>query len=615
MRITIITLLLLIVMQACKVNHSNHIRALNSSMHTFSNYDSATCKHLDWKAEIDFEKKQIRGIANWTFENKTNAPFIFFDIHDLTIEKVSINGKSVDYSLSKSDKEFGAALAIPLHENDKQVSIQYHTGDSATALQWLAPSQTAGKKLPYLFTQCETIHARSLLPCQDVPAIRITYNADLKVPKGMMAVMSAKNPQLKNATGDYHFEMEIPIPSYLIAIAVGDIEYKAIDARSGVYTEPSMLEKATEELSDIPSMMQSAEQLGGAYKWGNYDVLIAPPSFPIGGMENPRLTFATPTIIAGDKSLVSLIAHEMAHSWSGNLVTNATWNDVWLNEGYTTYFERRIMETIAGKEYNDMLWELGYQDMESDFKDLGMDSPDTKLYIDLKGRHPENGFTNIPYEKGAVFLKMLEENIGRKKFDTYMNNYFQTNAFVPMTTEKCIAFMDAYLFKNDATLKKNLMINEWIFNAGLPKNCPHKNPARFEQVDRQRKLFEKNGDIKSLNTKLWSTHEWLQLLRKLPHPLALDKMQKLDDAFKLTGISNCEIAAEWYKLAISSNYKNAFVAMEFFLSSVGRKKFLEPLYREMMNTHEGKIMGKSIFEKSKLNYHPQTAKKIEGVLK
>jgi len=594
--------------------HKINNRPLNEVMHTFSNYDSVPCKHLNWQAKVNFETKQITGIATWTFENKNNSPYIYFDTYDLSIQHVTINQQNIDYSLGKPNKEFGTCLGIPIGSNDSIVSIEYTTGANATALQWLAPLQTAGKKLPYLFTQCETIHARSLLPCQDLPALRVTYQADIEVPKGMMAVMSAKNPQAKNESGKYHFDMEIPIPTYLIALAVGDISYKAIDARSGVYTEPSMLDKAAAELSDIPMMMAAAEKLGGPYKWGNYDVLIAPPSFPIGGMENPRLTFATPTIIAGDKSLVSLIAHEMAHSWSGNLVTNATWNDVWLNEGFTTYFERRIMEAISGKDYNDMLWELGYQDMESDFKDLGMDSPDTKLYVDLKGRHPENGFTNIPYEKGAVFIKMLEENMGRKKFDAYLNNYFQTNAFVPMTTKKCLAFMQQYLFENDIKIKEKLHIQDWVFSPGLPNNCPHKNPIRFEKVDTARKLFEQSGDVKNLVTTNWTTHEWLQLLRKLPHPLDHTKMNALDNAFQLTGISNCEIADEWYKLSISSNYEKAYPAMQDFLGKVGRKKFLEPLYREMMNTEANQKMAKDIFKQSKDNYHPQTAKKIKGII-
>ncbi|MBP6624292.1 MAG: M1 family metallopeptidase [Chitinophagaceae bacterium] len=587
---------------------------LNKAMQTYSNYEQVKTTKLSWKYKVDFEKKEISGTAIWSFKNLSKAKNIIFDTYDLTIEKVLVDNKEVKYSLSKLDEVYGSGLLIPIHENDSVVIIQYHTGAKATALQWLAPSQTAGKKLPYLFTQCESIYARSLVPCQDVPAIRISYEADAEVPVGMMAVMSAENPTVQNKEGKYHFNMDIPIPTYLIALAVGDISYQPIDSRSGVYTETCMLQETAKELSDIPNMMKAAEELGGPYKWGKYDVLVAPPSFPIGGMENPKLTFATPTIIAGDKSLVSLIAHEMAHSWSGNLVTNATWDDIWLNEGFTTYFERRIMEKISGKSYNDMLWELGYQDLQSDLKDLGNDHPDTRLRIELQGRHPEEAFTNIPYEKGAVFLRMLEENVGREKFDPFINTYFQSHAFIPMTTKACLDFMDQTLFKDDTSLKATLKINEWVYEPGLPDNCPHTFPERFKQVNEAVSKFENGGKANEIQTKNWSTHEWLQMLRKLSHPLLVEKMKDLDQQFKFTGIGNCEIADEWYKLAINSNYEAAYPAMEVFLSKVGRKKFLEPLYSAMMNTDKGKLMAKSIFEKSKENYHPQTASKINKLI-
>jgi leukotriene-A4 hydrolase len=614
MRIQIIITFLSLSLIACQQKTSKPPIPFNADRSTFSNYDSVTTTHCEWKAAVDFDKETIHGTATWSFINKTKAKFIRFDNYDLNIQKVSVNGRPVEFFTNNFNEEYGSGLAIPILENDSLVQIDYSTGAKAKALQWLTPSQTAGKIKPYLFTQCESMQARSLLPCQDVPAIRITYNAEVQVPKGMLALMSAKNPTQKNETGLYHFEMEIPIPSYLIALAIGDIEYKAIDEKSGVYTEPSMLANAAAELSDIPKMMQAAEAICGPYKWGKYDVLVAPPSFPIGGMENPRLTFATPTIIAGDKSLVSLIAHEMAHSWSGNLVTNASWCDLWLNEGYTTYFERRIMESIAGKSYNEMLWELGYQDMLSDFESLGKNNPDTKLRLDLNGRNPDNAFSNIPYEKGAIFLKMLEENMGREKFDAYLNTYFQDNAFTPMTTEKCLAIMDEHLFKGDTVQRNNLKVKEWVYAAGLPDNYNRVNPERFNIVDKERLAFEKSGQAKNIKTKDWTTHEWLQFLRKLNRPLTIEKMQDLDNTFALTKSGNSEIADEWFKLAISADYSAAYPAMESFLNSVGRKKFLEPLYREMIKTPKGKEMANRIFEQSKNNYHPLTALRIQSVL-
>lgn len=583
-------------------------------MQTYSNYDSVTCKHLDWKVAINFEQKIISGTATWTFDNKFNAPTLRMDNNDLSIESVSVNGRNVTFTVGSSFESFGQGLEIPIQAGDSIVQITYKTSANASAIQWLAPSQTAGKKLPYLFTQCESIHARSLLPCQDVPAIRITYNAQVQTPKGMMAVMSAHNPQQRNPDGNYRFEMEIPVPTYLIALAVGDISFKAINDRSGVYTEPSLLEFAAKELSDIPNMMKAAEELGGPYRWGHYDVLIAPPSFPIGGMENPRLTFATPTILAGDKSLVTLIAHEMAHSWSGNLVTNATWNDLWLNEGFTTYFERRIMEKIAGKSYNDMLWELGYQDLQSDLKDFGNKSPDTKLRIDIGNRHPEDAFTNIPYEKGAVFIRLIEETVGRDKFDVFLNNYFQSHAFQPMTTEMCLAYMDEHLFKEHPDWKNKINIHEWVYGTGLPTNCPHTFPERFNQVNEKLKAIPTGYVINKEDTKNWTTHEWLHFLRGLPHPAKPALLVQLDRDFDLTNTTNSEIAMEWFRLGINSNYDVGLPKLEAFLSNVGRKKFLIPLYSELLANTRYQQTARELFKKYHENYHPQTASKIEGLL-
>lgn len=602
-------------LQGCAPADSGNVITLDPAMHTFSNYRSVRTKHLEWDVDVDFKHKRISGIATWTFQNTDSSKYIHFDTYDLSIRNAKVNGKAVQYYQTPFVKDYGSGLSIPIKPGDTVVSIEYHTGPQASALQWLSAAQTAGKKLPYLFTQCESIHARSLLPCQDVPANRITYHAVVGVPKDMMAVMSARNPTEKTADGIYNFTMEIPVPTYLIALAVGDIAYAPIDDRSGVYTEPVMLQKAAAELSDIPAMMKAAEALGGPYRWGKYDVLIAPPSFPIGGMENPRLTFATPTILAGDKSLVSLIAHEMAHSWSGNLVTNATWDDLWLNEGFTTYFERRIMEKISDPTYTDMMWELGYQDMLSDIDNLGKDHPDTRLHVELTKRHPGDAFSNIPYEKGAAFLRVIERTVGRERFDPWLNAYFSRFAFTPTTTADCLRYMDTTLFRTDSSLKQKIGVDTWVYQPGIPSNSIRETPLRFVKVEQALNNFKAGAAVTSLQTSSWSTHEWLHFLRNLPHPLALPRMKELDERFQLSVSTNSEIADEWYRLSIASGYQDAYAAMEEFLCTVGRKKFLEPLYLEMKKTPEGLKMAQRIFEKAKPNYHPQTAEKIEGLLR
>jgi len=577
--------------------------------HTSSNFDKATTKHLVWDAEINFDEKKINATAKWTFENKGTDELIL-DIKDISINKILVGSKEVKYKVRAGDEQ-GDALIIPIGKKDSIVEISYSAG-SGTAIQWLAKEQTAGKKMPYLFTQCESIYARTLVPCQDAPANRITYSATVKVPSGMMAVMSAKNPKEKNAEGIYTFEMELPIVTYMIALAAGDIEYQAIDERSGVYTEPSMLAKCARELEDIPSMIAAAERLGGPYLWGNYDVLVCPPSFPIGGMENPRLTFATPTIIAGDKSLVSLIAHELAHSWSGNLVTNSNWNDLWLNEGFTSYFEKRIMEEITDKEYTEMLWEIAYQDLQADLKEFkGEKWNDTRLKVDLKDRHPEESFSAIPYDKGALFLRTLEEAVGREAFDKWLTDYFAAHKFVPMNTGMAVKYME----ENLDLKKAGIDINEWIFQPGLPEKTAYVFPKRFEKIDAATKNFLDNPrNAEALSARSWSTHEWLYFLRKLPKPMDTKALRSLDASYVLTGIGNSEIADEWYLQAIASKYERAYPAMEKFLKSVGRKKFLEPLYEELVKTEEGKKMAKRILEEAAPNYHPLAAKKMRTIV-
>lgn len=582
--------------------------------HSLSNADSIEMKRLDLDIKVDMDRKQIQGSALWKINNKTNAKRLRLDTYDLTIDSVFVDGKKESFSLDSQIKFLGSALHIPVNGNSKSVKIYYRTGKNARALQWLEPQQTFDKKHPFLYTQSESIYARSWIPCADGPGIRFTYTARVSVPEGLMALMSAENPKEKNDTGVYHFKMDIPIPAYLMALAVGDISFKPIDDRTGVYAEPGMIDKARWEFEDVGKMVKTAEQLYGPYRWGRYDVLVAPPGFPIGGMENPKLTFCTPTIIAGDRSLVSLIAHELAHSWSGNLVTNATWDDFWLNEGFTDYFERRIMEQMMGKSYSDMLWELGYQDLVDNVKELGPTSKDTWLKLNLKGRDPDDGLTDIPYEKGSHFLKLIELNVGREQFDKFLARYFNEHAFKTITTEAFLAYLDTSLIKGNNDLKSKLKINEWVYGPGIPDNCPRAGQERFIKVDSERNKFLAGAPAAGLQTRNWTTHEWLHFLRKMPVDLPAVQMKKLDEAFNFTHTGNSEIADLWFIMSVRANYTAAYGAIEQFLSSVGRRKFLEPLYKEMMKSPRNAEMAVRLYSKYRKNYHPLAQESLDRIV-
>ena len=574
--------------------------------HSFAKTNEAVVKHLSWKAKIDFDTKVISAVATWTIENKSNSGQVIFDTRDLIIENIMVDGNtSSDYKLADTiagQSFLGSALIVDIPTSAKTVSITYKTSEGAAALQWLNAEQTRDKKFPFLFTQSQAILCRTWIPCQDGPGVRFTFDAQVEVPKGMIALMSAENPQKINENGIYHFKMEQPIPSYLMSLAVGDLAFKSVGNETGVYAEPSFVEACAWELSDMQNMLESAEKLYGKYQWGRYDVIVLPPSFPFGGMENPRITFATPTIIAGDKSLVALVAHELAHSWSGNLVTNANWNDFWLNEGFTVYFENRIMEAVYGKDYADMLQVLEYEGLVETVKDFGATSPDTHLKLKLEGRDPDEGVSDIAYNKGAYFLRLLESKVGREKWDVFVNGYFTTNAFSVMTTEDFIIYLNKNLIEPNKEKFADVNIDEWIYGPGIPANCPKVVSARFEKVDVILQGLSSENNIPVDQVKSWSTHEWLRFIYQLPDDISLEKMVYLDGLFKFTGTGNSEIADAWYELAIKRNYSVAYPAIDTFLCSVGRRKFLTPLYKAMIKTGQ-KDMAVRIYTKARPGYH------------
>lgn len=578
-------------------------------VHTQSNADRIPLKHLSLDIQVDFDQKRIAGKAHWTIENPGTQGRLRLDTDGLTIDSVWVDGEKGTYSLDSPVPYLGAALNIPIDAETQSVTVFYKTGPQAAALQWLAPHQTEDKEHPFLYTQSESIYARSWIPCADGPGYRFTYDARVEVPVELMALMSARNPQKKNDSGIYHFEMEIPIPAYLMALAVGDLEFAPIEEQIGVYAEPGMIQRAKREFEDVGLMMAKAEELYGPYGWGRYDALILPPGFPIGGMENPRLTFCTPTIIAGDKSLMNLVAHELAHSWSGNLVTNATWNDFWLNEGFTVYFERRITEAMYGRDYADMLWVLGYQDLVETIERLGPKSPRTHLYQDLENKDPDDGFTDIPYEKGALFLKQIEMEVGRERMDSFLAAYFNEFAFQTIHTRQFLEYLDKELVGRDEKLRARLRIPEWVYGPGIPDSAPQLYSERFSQVDSQVQRFLEDGAL-SLNTEDWTTHEWLHFLRQLDRPLSQSRMKDLDSAFALTHTGNSEVADMWFIHAIAAHYVEAYPAMDSFLARVGRRKFIEPLYREMLQRNQ-EDRARVLYDKYRKNYHPMAQSSLD----
>jgi aminopeptidase N len=581
--------------------------------HSFANLDDVTVRHLSLDLEIDFEQRQLHGHATLELADHV-ANHLVLDTRDLDIERVRLDdGTDVDIILGEEDPLLGRSLTVPITPETVRVTVHYSTRPEAEALQWLPPELTAGGEHPFLFSQSQAILARTWVPCQDSPAVRMTYDATLRVPAGLMAVMSATNGIEAHDDGVYTFSMRQPIPSYLLALAVGDLEFRPLGPRTGVYAEPPVVAAAAWEFADTERMMDAAERLYGPYRWERYDILVLPPSFPFGGMENPRLTFATPTILAGDRSLVALVAHELAHSWSGNLVTNATWNDFWLNEGFTSYIENRLMEELYGVAYAEMLAALDLASLRRTLSDLEPDSVDSHLVFDLAERNPDDGMTDVAYNKGASFLRSLERQVGRERWDEFLNDYFQTFAFQSIDTPTFLAFLDERLLAGDAELARRAQTDAWVYGPGLPDSLVEAQPAAFAHVGGAVGSWQDGTAAADLSTDGWTTHHWLHFLQSLPEDLSQAQMTDLDSAFGFTESGNSEILATWLGIAVREQYTSADPALESFLMTVGRIKFLTPLYQALLDADE-RDRALEIYERARNRHHPVTVSSLDRLL-
>ena len=585
--------------------------------HSFANTGDYRVRHLDLDLTVDFSRKVLEGEAILSFDrrNEANNPLVL-DTRDIVVESVRAGSgedlQETTFSLVESDDFLGEPLTIDLPVDATVVAIRYRTVPGASGLQWLDPIQTAGKQHPFLFTQAQAIHARSFVPLQDTPGVRMTYNATIRTPMELRAVMSANNDPATEKSGVYNFSMPQAIPSYLIALAVGDLEFKAMGDRTGVYAEKEVLDAAAAEFEDTESMLEIAEDDYGPYRWDRYDLLILPPSFPFGGMENPRLSFITPTVLAGDKSLVALIAHELAHSWSGNLVTNSSWRDLWLNEGFTTYLTSRIMQNVYGDDRYHMEMALGYARLEDDLENL--DDAAQILAIDMRGIDPDDAFSNIPYNKGALFLYELEQKVGRDEFDQFLLGYFNEFAFQSVTTEDFLAYLERTLLQTHMEALDVERINRWIFEPGLPDGAPHPTSDAFTKLDPIRQGWL-DGEIGAadIDTAGWTYHQWKYFLDGMPEMLSEEQLAEIDAAFGLTASKNNEVAFSWLRIAIRNDYAPAFARLEHFLMSIGRNKFVMPLYQDLMDNDKSDFAVR-VFEQAEPGYHPLTVKRNSQIV-
>ncbi|HKE83776.1 MAG TPA: M1 family metallopeptidase [Vicinamibacterales bacterium] len=589
---------------------------------SYANTDAFVIKHLVLDLTADFDARTLSGTAELRLDRRNaNATELVLDTRDLTIRGIEAAAgdsgwKSASYRLDPATPAFGSALRIAMPKGADRVRITYSSSPSAKGLQWLTPAQTAGRKHPFLFSQAQAIQARSFIPLQDLPGVRATYDATIHTSRDLVAVMAAEKTSGETGGGLFHFRMPQPIPSYLIALAVGDLAFKSMSERTGVWAEPSVVDAAAHEFEDTEKMMKATEALYGRYRWGRYDLLVLPPSFPFGGMENPRLTFATPTVIVGDRSLVSLVAHELAHSWSGNLVTNATWTDFWLNEGFTTYLERRIVEVLYGRAFAQMEAAIGVRDLKED-RAVAEHPGDRTLQPDLAGRDPDDATSRVPYEQGALFLTFLESKVGRNAFDRFLRQWFDEHAFKSATTQQFLTFLHEHLLATRPGVVTDAQIQEWLHTESIPAFAVLPQSDAFTKVEQARDAWLGGGSIDALatNASKWSTQEWIHFIDSLPRRMEPARLSALDRRFTLTESQNAEIAHVWYRLAIANHYTAAFPAMERYMIRIGRRKLIVPLYRDLAGTAAGKALASEIYARARDGYHPMTKDGVEGVLR
>ncbi|XP_077972120.1 leukotriene A-4 hydrolase-like [Styela clava] len=583
---------------------------------------------LDWT--VDFDSHTISGNVVLQVEvNVDNAKTLSLDTKNLSISSISTKeGSGLKYSLREPHKAFGSALDISLPAELKKgttldIQINYSTSPNAGALQWLKPEQTAGKKQPYLFSQCQAIHARSIVPCQDSPSVKAPYYAKVTVKDPLVALMSAVGTG-KQSLGDgrtaYTFEQKVPTSSYLIALVVGQLESRDIGPRSRVWSEAKFVEKAAEEFSQTEDFISAGESLVGPYVWGRYDLLVLPPSFPFGGMENPCLTFVTPTLLAGDKSLANVIAHEIAHSWTGNLVTNKTWEHFWLNEGHTVFLERKIVGRLNDEKTRQFQAINGLKDLHGSIEVFGHDNHLTNLVTTLKDVDPDDSFSSVPYEKGHTLLFYLETLLGGpEQFEPFLLAYINKFKYKSLTTEEWKDFLYEH-FKDKKAILDSVDWDAWFNKPGMPPVIPDYDKslgcACNELADKWAKATDLSGfqssDIKDFKT--WQIIDFLgQLILK--DPLTPDHISGMDKLYKFSESGNSEIKFRWLRLGIRAKCESAVSPALDMVTEQGRMKFTRPLYRDLGGWDQSRERAIERFKQNKCYMHSTTSMLVEKDLK
>ncbi len=576
--------------------------------HSYTDLTQGRIKHIDLRIKADFEAHTLKIEADYQLAEPVSGSF-FLDTSQIKLDSAHANGQTLQWEFDEQDELLGERLHLGGLQDASSFTLTFATAPEARALQWLPGVQTAGGEHPFLFSQCQAIHARSVFPCQDTPSVRFTFSAEVEVPKPLTAVMAAEQVRVeeRGASRVFTFKMPQPIPSYLFAIGAGDLVFRELGPRTGVYAEPEIIEAAAWEFAENEAKIVEAEKLLGPYLWGRYDLLILPPSFPYGGMENPRLTFLTPTAILGNRGQTALITHELAHAWTGNLVTNATWEDFWLNEGWTTYAETRITEVLEGKGVVDLMAVYDEQRLFEIIERIGLDSPLTCLKVPSEGRDPDATVTIIPYYKGCFFLQECEYIVGRERFDAFTKKYMSSFQFQSLTTEAFLDFLKGEL----PEVFEKLNVQKWVYEPGLTNERRRPTSKLFDEVQTVVAAYKDGTRPTKKQVENWHRYQILSFLQALPRQIPVEDCKYFEEIFELENKNDAGYYSFFYSTCITSGYEDVLPRVEEFIGRVGRLLYVAPIFRAMLATEWSKGHARRIFEGVRERHHQITVHVVD----
>jgi len=578
---------------------------------TYSDLEQGKIKHIDFRIRTDFSSRTLDIEATYQMQAPVHGS-LFLDTFKLSVKDAQVNGRTLAWELDEEDDVLGQRLHLKGLDGADKFTIRFSTSPESRALQWIDAEKTAGGKHPFLFSQCQSIHSRSIFPCQDTPSVRFTYSAEVEAPKGLTAVMAAEQLPASNGSGKFGFQMPQPIPSYLFAIGIGHLVFHEFGPRTGIYAEPETIQAAAWEFAENETKMDEAEKLLGPYMWGRYDLLVLPPSFPYGGMENPRLTFLTPTSILGTRGQTSLITHELAHAWTGNLITNATWQDFWLNEGWTTYAETRITEVLEGKDSHDLHDAYNEKGLIKFMTErLGMDSPHTCLKLPGDEKDSDSFTTTVAYYKGCFFLKECELVVGRERFDAFIQKYMKRFQFQSITTETFLDFLKAEL----PEVFEKVDVHKWVYEPGLPERKNRPQSHLFDEVGKVLSDYEQGKRPTKEQVADWHRYQIMSFLNGLPKKIAVEDCKYFEDILELEKANDGAFFSPFYTICVVSGYEEAMPRIEKFMGTVGRMLYVLPIFRAMIETDWSKELARPLFEGVRDRHHQITIKAMDGLLK